>query len=214
MDLARAGVLDVIDSAGPAQVHLALWGPLPGAVRGLSVPALQERAGQEQLVHSPFHDRVGQISFRDGQRQFGGGADQMSAQDDRIGRIEHGRFGRALEEVAGVAHEVLVQGVFLGNEDHGAVLAAASHPAAALPGGHDRAGIAHQQAQIQVADVDAQLQGVGGDDGQQLPEWSRASISRRPRAESRAVGADAAWQGPAFSATHRAISSVMRRDWQ
>ena len=41
-------------------------------------------------------------------------------------------------------------------------------PAAALPGGHDRAGVAHQQAQVQVADVDAQFQGAGGDHGQQL----------------------------------------------
>ena len=45
-----------------------------------------------------------------------------------------------------VLDKVLVQGVFLSYEQHGAFIAVPSHPAAALLKGHDRARIAHQNA--------------------------------------------------------------------
>ena len=92
----------------------------------------------------------------------------MPGQDDLIVRVDHGLFRRAAEEILGIAGEILVQGVLPGHHDDRRFLLCPAHPAAALEGCHDRAGITHQNADVQAADVDAQLQSAGADHGQQL----------------------------------------------
>ena len=92
----------------------------------------------------------------------------MPGQDDLIVRVDHGLFRRAAEEILGIAGEILVQGVLPGYHDDRRFLLCPAHPAAALEGCHDRAGITHQNADVQAADVDAQLQSAGADHGQQL----------------------------------------------
>src|SRR5208283_6138180 len=64
------------------------------------------------------------------------------------------------EKVFRVLHDELVHGVALGNEDGKAVARPAAGPARLLPGAGDGARVARHDAGLQVADVDAQFQGV------------------------------------------------------
>ena len=73
----------------------------------------------------------------------------------------------AAEKIIGIAHEVLVQGIFVADQDHQRFLLAAADPAGPLPGGHYRSRVADQDADIQVADIDAEFERRGGDDTQQ-----------------------------------------------
>ena len=67
-----------------------------------------------------------------------------------------------------MAHEVLVHGVLVADHDDRGFFSCPSDPPGPLPGGHDGSGIAHEDAQIQGADVDAQFQGAGAHHGQEL----------------------------------------------
>ena len=102
-----------------------------------------------------------------GQRQFRCGADQLGTGDVRVVRVHGHRLHRPAEEVLRVAHEVLVQGVLVADEHHQRFPLLSAHPAGPLPGGHHRARVADEQTDVQVADVDAQFQGRGGDNAQQ-----------------------------------------------
>ncbi len=83
-------------------------------------------------------------------------------------RIDHCFFRPTVNEVLRISHEKLIQGVLTGNQDQGGILPAAPYPAAALPGGYHRPGISNQNTQIQISDIDTQLEGAGGDDGQKI----------------------------------------------
>ena len=93
----------------------------------------------------------------------------MAGGDGRVVGIDDGGFGRPVEKVGRMAHEILIQGVLAGNQGHGRFPKRPADPAAALPGGHDRAGITAQDAQVEAPDVDAEFEGRGGHHGQQLP---------------------------------------------
>ncbi len=64
--------------------------------------------------------------------------------------------------------DVAVDRTAAGDQDRHARPAAASGASHLLPGGRDRARIAGQNRDVELADVDAQFQGVGGDDAEQL----------------------------------------------
>ncbi len=93
----------------------------------------------------------------------------MFFQNVRIAGIHHGGFGFALEEILRVSHEILVEGVLPRDHHYGGVLPGTSDSSAPLPSRHDRTGIPHQETQVQVAYVDAQFQGAGGNDRQKIP---------------------------------------------
>src|SRR5206468_10425110 len=96
-----------------------------------------------------------------------GGGDQVPGGDLVVAVVEDRRLDRPPEELLRVAAEELVEGVLPGNVD-GEAAAAAPGAAPHLPQAGDRAGEGGADRRVELADVDPQLQGVGGDDRQQL----------------------------------------------
>ena len=95
-----------------------------------------------------------------------------------------------------MAHHVLVQGVFTGHQHQRRFLPGPAGPPAALPCGHHRTGIPHQNAQIEIPDVDAQFQGAGGYHRQQFAAGQlgfdlSAFLGKKPGT----VGADSRGKG-------------------
>ena len=83
------------------------------------------------------------------------------------GVVEDRRLHRALEELVGVAAEELVQRVVAGHvQRQPGAAAAGAAPHLAQAG--DRAREGHADRGVQLADVDAQLQRVGGHHGEQV----------------------------------------------
>ena len=93
----------------------------------------------------------------------------MVSPDHRVFWIDHRQFRGHGKKGVWIIDEVLVQGIFVGDEDHGRILAVPAHPAGPLPGGHDGPRVSHKDAQIQIPDVDAQFQGRGGNHTEQFP---------------------------------------------
>ncbi len=93
---------------------------------------------------------------------------QVGAEHERVGRVDHGRLGRPREQLVGVADQPLVELVVAGDEDGQALLGLPPGPPGLLPERGDGAGEAVEHAGVEPADVDAELQGVGGDDAAQV----------------------------------------------
>ena len=74
-------------------------------------------------------------------------------------------FSHKFQRMAG---KILVQCIFSGNQCNGRLLSTATYPPASLPGGDHRSGIAHQDAQIQITNINPQFQSTGGDDRQKI----------------------------------------------
>ena len=157
---------DPVAGAAAAQVNIAL-GELAGRKPGGAVRSAEQVAGPGQAIQDGRGLGHGAQRVRQGKGRLSRGAGQVLTGDSRILRVEDDRFHLAGEEIIGVAHEMLVQGVFVADEHHQGFALAAADPAGPLPGGHHRARIAYQDADIQAADVDAQFQGRGGDHPEQ-----------------------------------------------
>ena len=102
------------------------------------------------------------------QGDLGAGADEMLGDDHRIVRIDHRALESPAEKILRVVHEILVQGILLGDQGHQGFPVGPAHPSSPLPGGRHRPRVADQEANIQPADIDPQLQGAGGDHPQEL----------------------------------------------
>ncbi len=74
----------------------------------------------------------------------------------------------ALEQHLRLAHEVLVEGVLAGDQD-GQTVAAPPCASPLLAEGSDRPWEADGDCTVEQADVDAELEGIGGGDAEQLP---------------------------------------------
>ena len=104
-------------------------------------------------------------------------------QEDLLGLVvQDGRLHRPVQELVGVAAEELVQRVGARHVQREARLAPAGAAPHLAQGGH-RAGKRDADRRVQLADVDAQLERVGGDHGQQLarhqPLLDLAPLHRR-----------------------------------
>ena len=108
--------------------------------------------------------------------------------------IEARLLGGRLEQVVGVRRDVPVERAGAGDEDGDAHLLPSAGPADLLPGARDGARIAGDDRHVQAPDVDAQLQGRGAHDAQDLarsagrPRWRvapRAGSRRDSRAPAR-----------------------------
>jgi hypothetical protein len=98
------------------------------------------------------------------ERQFKSSTLEMAVQDVKVVRVDEAGFDRSIEEIVGMIDDVLIEGAGPGDHDgDGGVLATAG-ATESLPGAGDRAGISAQEDGFQLADIDAQLQSVGGDD--------------------------------------------------
>ena len=94
-----------------------------GPVRRLPTPVMGEVPADHELAAAlhPSH-RGASVGAEELQLVLGEGllpgrAGKVGFQDVGVGRVDHGRFGRAGEQVLGVGHQILVQGVVLCHQD-------------------------------------------------------------------------------------------------
>ncbi len=107
-----------------------------------------------------------------------GGAEQVRAVDLRALVIEDRRLDGARQEVLRVAAEELVERVLAGDVDREPAAAPAG-PAPHLAQRGNGARERHDDAGVELADVDPQLERVGRDHGEQLAAASAGCSSSR-----------------------------------
>jgi len=98
----------------------------------------------------------------------------VGPRDLHVRRVEDGVLEAPAEEALGVRHQVLVEGVGAGDEGEEPGPRAADAPRA-LPGGDLRARVADEDADVEVADVDPELEGRGRDHAEEPPLDPRQS---------------------------------------
>ena len=106
----------------------------------------------------------------------------MAVEDARVRVVEDRRLHAPAEQGLGLAHEELVERV-LARHQHRQALAAPAGPAPLLPEAGDRPREPHRDRAVEQADVDPQLERVGGRDAQELaldePPLDLAALGRR-----------------------------------
>jgi hypothetical protein len=103
-----------------------------------------------------------------GDRLFRRRADQMGSGHGRVPWIEHGSLEGAVEQRIGVRDQVLVQRVRHRDQDDERVSAFAPDAPDPLPRGRARSRVAHEHADVEAADVDAELERARREDREQL----------------------------------------------
>ncbi len=96
-------------------------------------------------------------------------------QDVEVVRIDQRVLGRRVEEIRRVTDDELIDGRAAGHEHRRRASRPAACAAGALPGRRNRARISGQHRHIQRADVDPELQGIGGNDSPNEP-LAKASL--------------------------------------
>ncbi|OPZ01385.1 MAG: hypothetical protein BWZ09_02727 [Alphaproteobacteria bacterium ADurb.BinA305] len=173
-----------------AQVHAACrevgQGVAPAALVGL------ERAVAFEHVERHGVGARGEGRLLRAQGVLVGGAGQVLQQYVGVVRVEPGALDRSAQQELGMVHQVLVDGRVAGHEDDHGAPSLAADAAGLLPEAGDAAGVARKEAEIEVADVDAQFQRVGGDDGVDAPlEEVALELAALAGQQSTAVGLDA-----------------------
>ncbi len=110
-----------------------------------------------------FRKILGPIAFvLHGDGIFSRRAGQMGLDHIGVVGIEDGGFIRPSEEIFRVFHEILIQGVRFGDKDDQGRPSRTADPAPPLPGRDDGPGVSHEEADIEIADVDSHFQCTGG----------------------------------------------------
>ena len=97
------------------------------------------------------------------------GARQVLQHDVRVVGVEPRLLDRRAGDELGVVHQILVDRRVLRHEEDQRAVALAAHAAGLLPEARHRAGVAREDADVEVADVDAELQRVGRNDRRDAP---------------------------------------------
>src|SRR5690606_1924357 len=97
--------------------------------------------------------------------------------------LDHRALGRALEEGARMAHEVLIDRLGARDEDDQRILRPATGTTRALEEARDGARIADEEADVETADVDAELERVRADEAEEIsreqPALDLAALGRK-----------------------------------
>ena len=153
-----------------------------------SRPAQLARRGQPLGALAPA--LAEELAVLLAQRQLVGGGDQVPRGDLLVFVVEDRRLDRPADELVGMAAEELVERVLAGDVDRQAA-PASSRPAPHLAQAGDRAGEGDADRRVELADVDAQLERVGGDDREQLAGGQpRLDLAPLLRGVAAAVGRD------------------------
>ena len=170
-------------------------------------------AAVDGVEHALFRQQLQQLAalgaelFALLKRQLEGGALQVADADDEVVGVDEAGLGRRLEEVLGVSRHVLVQRRRVGDEDGERRLVAAAGAAHLLPGAGQRARIAEEHGGVEPADVDPQLEGVGGDDA------AHASAAQAGF-DGAALAAAGSRRGSPRQASRRASKAGHRARWR
>ena len=147
---------------------------------------LAQQAGLGQPVDDLARGRAEQRQVGLGQRVLLRRRAQVRAEDVGVGRVEDGRLDRPADQRLRVVDEVGVERVVAGDQHAERVLGAPPGPPDLLPQGGPGAGEAGDQHRVEAADVDAELERVGGGQPDQLARDAAAPRARgAPRAGSR-----------------------------
>ena len=103
-----------------------------------------------------------------GERELVRRAAEMRVEDVRVGVIYERRLVRPSEKRVGVGHEVLVERVVAGDQDRERSAARPSGAAGLLERARDGAGVAGEDARVEPADVDPELERRGRRDPEQI----------------------------------------------
>ena len=150
-DRAAAGRADVGEVGGAVAV-----GPEPAA-RSPPQPALLDEAVEEAARGRAEQREVGL-----GQRQLLGGGAQVGRQDVLVGGVDDRGLDRLAEQRLGVRDQIGVERVVAGDEHAESVAVTATGAADLLPHRGPGAGEARHHHGVEPADVDAELERVGG----------------------------------------------------
>ena len=124
------------------------------------------------------------------ERRLVGGSEEVLHLDLLGAVVEDRRFDRPLEELVGVAAEELVERVLARDVD-GEPAALPAGPAPHLPEAGDRPGEVDADRGVELADVDPELERVGGGDGEQVARGElRLDLAALLRRVAGAVGGD------------------------
>ena len=182
--------LDHRDRVGRGRAQRDLGGDELAAARHDPPAGLAQLAGGDQPLRPLAPLGPEDLGVLLAQRQLVGRRDHVPAGDLLAGVVEDRRLDRAADELVGVAAEELVERVLAGDVDRQAA-AAAPRPAPHLAQAGDGAGEGDADRRVELADVDAELERVGGDHREQLagrePGLDLAPLLRRVAA---AVGRD------------------------
>ena len=146
-----------------AQAHrvggIALARPVPASARAVQqLLALEE--GQD--LREVFLAEALVV----GEGQLEGRALHVGEQDVQVLGVDAALLGGAAEEVVGVLRDELVEGRRVGHQHRYRRAAAPARAPSLLPGRSHAAGITEEHGRVEAADVDAQLEGVRGDDAE------------------------------------------------
>jgi hypothetical protein len=147
---------DVVVARGPQRHRLCrecLIGPVITALRLVQDPVLVEVAQHPEGV-------LGPEALRSVERQLERGALEVLDQHVQVVRVHQAGLGRAAEHELGVLDDVLIGRGARRDDERDREVLAAPGTADLLPGGRDRAGVAHEHRRLEGADVDAELQRV------------------------------------------------------
>ena len=151
---------------GRAQRDVA--GREAGAARQVAaVAAAPQLAERDQGVGALAPALAEHLRVGIGERQLVGGGEQVRELDPLVLVVEDRRLHRPLEELLRVAAEELVERVLAGDVER-QPLAAPPGPAPHLAQARDRAGEGDADRRVELADVDPELERVGGDHREQL----------------------------------------------
>ena len=135
--------------------------PLPDEAGRRALELGQLRRAAERLGAERFGVRVVQ-------RRLEGGSEHVRVEDPRVRVVEDRRLDASRQERVRLAREELVERVLAGDQ-HREARCATSGPPPLLPQRRDRPGKADRDRAVEEADVDAELERVGGRDAEELP---------------------------------------------
>ena len=121
--------------------------------------------------------KEGLVLVREGALE--GGAEQVGFENVWIGRRDAGMFLRPPEEGFRMPHQVLVQRVIGTDHDAEGALRASAAAARLLPRAGNSARVAGEESCIDVSYIDAELEGGGSGDSQQIAVEESRSIRLR-----------------------------------
>ena len=160
------------------------------AARQVAAGALAQLSHADEPLRVPLPARSEDVAVLAAQRKLVGGGRQVRQVDALRLVIEDRALHRPVEELVGVTAEELVEGIVAGDIHRQAGLAAAG-PAPHLPQACDRARERDADGGLELADVDPELERVGGDHRKQValgqPLLDLAPLRRRVAG---AVGGD------------------------